>query len=329
MIADSIGKLLVPVGIYSVVLSEWPRLTILGLGAHLHEVGHVLGCPHQSKGIMLQDYGVFNRTFLTREPYSTRTKQPGLQPCLPEHECAWHRLDTLRFRSHPCFKLVTDAPINTEDGVSVWAVDQGRLIVTAKSGISFIEIRPEGESFCETWIEYAESPEGYPRQVVLTEADLRSRLPPELKKRKLSLEIFSHGGGKYVVQDVNQAVVKVKMPKSLTGYMGPKFGHSSQPGTQHQDIFLPHIFDQKKLLLAVKVHYGFALDGLEFIYEDGSSCIFGKSGGKESTFNLDTRKGEILSGFFVRAGVWVDGIEILTTLGRRSGFFGNAAGGSG
>ena len=282
---------------------------------------------------MLQDYGVFNRSFLTRESYSTRTKQPGLQPCLPEHECAWHRLDALRFRSHPCFKLVTDAPLTAEDGVTVWAVDQGRLIVTAKSGISFIEIRPEGEQFCNTWIEYAESPEGYPRQVVLAESDLRNRLPSELRQRKLSLEIFSHGMGKYVVDDVSKAAVKVKLPNGgilgSTGYMGPKVGQSSQPGTQHQDLFLPHAFDQKKLLVAVKVHYGFAFDGLEFIYEDGSGVMFGKRGGQEAVFKLDTRKGELLSGFFVRAGVWVDGIEILTTLGRRSGVFGNATGGSG
>ncbi|KAI4144029.1 MAG: hypothetical protein LQ340_006799 [Diploschistes diacapsis] len=278
---------------------------------------------------MLQDYGVFNRSFLTREPYSTKTRQPGLQPCLPEQECAWHRLDALRFRSHPCFKLITDTPVNGEDGVSVWAIDQGRLIVTAKSGISFIELRPEGESFCDTWIEYSESPEGYPRQVLLTENDLRSRLPPGLKSRKLTLDIFSHGCGKYVVQDIGKAVVKVKMPKGMTGFMGSKYGDSSQPNTEHQNLFFPHAFDSKKLLVAMKIHHGFALDGLEFVYEDGSSCIFGKRGGEESTFKLNTRSGELLSGFFVRAGTWVDGIEILTTLGRRSGFFGNATGGSG
>ena len=279
---------------------------------------------------MLQDYGVFNRTFLTREPYSTRTKKQGLQPCLPEHECAWHRLDVLRFRSHPCFKLVTDTPVAAEDGVQVWAVDQGRLIVTAKSGISFVEIKAEGQAFCDTWLEFPESSEGYPKQVVLTETDLRSRLPGDLKKRqKLSLEIFSHACGKYVVDDVNQAMTKIKLPRGINGFKGPSFGHANQPGTQRQEVFLPHQFDYKKLLCAVRVHHGFALDGLDFVYEDGEVVSFGKRGSQESTFTLDTRKGELLSGFFVRAGFWVDGVEILTTLGRRSEFFGNASGGSG
>ena len=34
-------------------------------------------------------------------------------------------------------------------------------------------------------------------------------------------------------------------------------------------------------------------------------------------------------GFYLRAGLWIDGIEILTSLGRRSGVFGNPLGGSG
>ena len=43
----------------------------------------------------------------------------------------------------------------------------------------------------------------------------------------------------------------------------------------------------------------------------------------------DTRRGETILGFYVRAGAWIDGIEILTSSGRRSGVFGNALGGSG
>lgn len=45
--------------------------------------------------------------------------------------------------------------------------------------------------------------------------------------------------------------------------------------------------------------------------------------------SIDTRRGEILLGFYVRAGLWIDGIEILTSFGRKSGVYGNAKGGSG
>ena len=34
-------------------------------------------------------------------------------------------------------------------------------------------------------------------------------------------------------------------------------------------------------------------------------------------------------GFYLRAGLWIDGLQILTSLGRRSEIFGNPIGGSG
>lgn len=47
------------------------------------------------------------------------------------------------------------------------------------------------------------------------------------------------------------------------------------------------------------------------------------------TLIIDTRRGEHLLGFYVRAGLWIDGIEIITSFGRKSGVYGNATGGSG
>jgi hypothetical protein len=44
---------------------------------------------------------------------------------------------------------------------------------------------------------------------------------------------------------------------------------------------------------------------------------------------LDSRRGEILMGFYVRASTWIDGIEILTSFGRKSGVYGDAKGGYG
>jgi hypothetical protein len=42
------------------------------------------------------------------------------------------------------------------------------------------------------------------------------------------------------------------------------------------------------------------------------------------TMYLDSRREEILMGFYVRAGTWIDGIEILTSFGR---VYGDAKGG--
>ena len=265
--------------------TSW-QAACVGIGAHLHEVGHLLGCPHQSKGVMLRDYLMLNRTFLTKEPYSTRTRQQGIQPCLPEHEIMWHRLDALRFRSHPCFRLVTDPPLSSDNGIAVWPIDQGRFMITAKSGISFIELFPEGKELCETWMEYTNREEGLPRQITLSEGELRGRLPPELRQKKLKIKIFSRGQTEHEIEDISKAAVKVKMPRGQIAFKGPQYGFSRTEGSKPQEILLDWALDQTKLLRVIRVYHAMAIDGIEFIYEDSTTQLFGKTGGQPSEFAL-------------------------------------------
>merc|ERR1711881_829393 len=87
-----------------------------------------------------------------------------------------------------------------------------------------------------------------------------------------------------------------------------------------------------KVIRSVKVYHGLALDGIEFCHEDGSSQLFGARGGKPGgdEFVLDTRIGETIAGFYIRAGAWIDGLQIITTMtGRKSPIYGDATGGSG
>ena len=337
--------------------SNWEAANI-GIGAHLHETGHLFGCPHQESGIMLRDYVRLNRTFLCREPYSTRTKSPGVRLCLPKDECGWHRLDALRFKYHPCFRLPTDAPLNPDESIQVWPADNGKVFITAATGVSFVEIFAEGDETCRAWLEYSNGDVlsgGPPRQIVLTENDLKNQLPDDRKSsKKLRIKIFSAGQGTHEVIDFN-ALLKpkghlVKLPNGQSGFKGCKLGDSVQEGSQAEQIILETAHLQTKLLTSIKVYHGFALDGLEFLYEDSTSQLFGKRGGQpggsefmfgtlkahsgafviRGTYHFsDTRRGEILLGFYLRAGLWIDGIEILTSLGRRSGVFGNVNGGSG
>ncbi|KAL2045488.1 hypothetical protein N7G274_001916 [Stereocaulon virgatum] len=316
--------------------SNWEAANI-GIGAHLHETGHLFGCPHQESGIMLRDYVRFNRTFLCREPYSTRTKSPGLRRCLPKDECGWHRLDALRFKNHPCFQLPTDVPLKSDDSLQIWPADNGKVIITAPTGIAFIEIFSNGDDICHTWIEYCNGDAqsaGPPRQVVLTESDLKARLPEDTKAKKLKIKAHSVGQGSREVDDFALLVKSknntVKLPNGQSGFKGCRLGESRLEGSQPEQVILETAHKQTKLLTSIKIYHGFALDGLEFCYEDSTSQLFGKKGGTPggSEFNLDTRRGEILTGFHLRAGLWIDGIEILTSLGRKSGVYGNPTGGS-
>jgi hypothetical protein len=327
--------------------SSWEAANI-GIGAHLHETGHLFGCPHQESGVMLRDYVTLNRTFTCREPYSTRTKQQGRQLCLPDDECAWHRLDILRFRFHPCFGLPNDPPIPTDSSVQVWAVDNGNVLITAAAGIAWVEITPEGDDVCHHWIEFLDpsaSTTAAPRQITLTEAQLRERLPASdktNKKRRLAVQVFSCSGRDISIPDFGALVsadARVRLPDNRSAFRSARLGATPGNPNQNIDILLPSAAGtggsptrmRSIRLMSLRVYHGMCIDGIEFCFEDGSSSLFGNRGGKPggSEFALDVRRGEMLLGFYVRAGAWIDAVQVLTTSGRKSEVFGNGEGGSG
>lgn len=315
--------------------SNWEAANI-GIGAHMHETGHLLGCPHQESGVMLRDYTRLNRTFCVTEKFSTRTQQNGRNYHDPQDECAWHRLDTLRFRFHPCFQTPQDTPTVGDPGVQAWTVENKTVLVTAVTGVAWVELYPEGDDVCHHWIEYFvdNNPTPTPRQVTLSEQDLRARLPEEKRKRKLRLEIFSCGGEKLEIADFSQLAGKsavMKLPDGRSGFKSAKLGHSQMDGSQPQELIFASCWKQTKLMTGVKVYAGNCLDGVEFLYEDGESELFGKRGGRPGGFDfpLNVRKSETVIGFQIRAGLWIDGLQVITSMGRRSDMFGNATGGSG
>ena len=216
---------------------------------------------------MLRDYVRLNRTFVTREAYSTRTKESGIQLCKREDECAWHRLDTLRFRFHPCFQLPTD-PANSSDGsVQVWTVENGSVLVTAATGIAWIELFPEGDDLCHHWIEYVDPSTTAPRQVTLTEQDLRERLPADKRKKKLKIKIFSCGGNNHEVEDfadLTGKISKIKLPDGRPGFRSSQLGASQMENSQPTEVLLGSHQKPPRLLSKIKIYSGGSLDVLEF-----------------------------------------------------------------
>lgn len=323
--------------------SSWEMANI-GVGAHLHETGHLFGLPHRESGVMLRDYVKFNRTFITREAYSTRTRSKG-GPVLQADECTWHRLDCLRFRSHPCFRLPNDMALNPDDGVQAWPTENG-VMVTAATHISYLEILGEGDDVCHSWIEYNENGAPGPRQVLLKETELRNRLPENKRKGRLTLSVRSQGGGELKIDDFKKLCSReestlkipgitggsastVSVPGLLgrTAFRGKKVGHA---GSEAQEVIFTSALRQDKLMARIVFYHGLAVDGMEFVYDDDSRQVFGKRGGKVggTVFDMDIRRGEHIIGFVVRAGAWIDAIQVVTSLGRRSPFFGKPHGGS-
>ena len=271
--------------------SSWEAANV-GIGAHLHEVGHLFGCPHQESGVMLRDYVRLNRTFLVKEPYSTRTKSQGLKICRQEDECGWHRLDALIFRHHPCFRLPSDEPLPQDDSIQYFPVGNGRIICSAATGISFVEIRTHGDELCRQWLDFTNTDPRHsviPRQITLAESDIRARLPEDKRKAKLSLTIFSGSSRSDKIEDVEDFLSKknvVTLPhvrqapkrdegltmntynnvvhglsKSLDtrlGFRSKKLGHSQLNGSKAEELILESTHLQTKLLTSVKVYSGYA-----------------------------------------------------------------------
>ncbi|KAI0121657.1 putative peptidase family-domain-containing protein [Xylariales sp. AK1849] len=316
--------------------SSWEAANI-GIGAHLHETGHLFGCPHQENGVMLRDYVRLNRSFVAREAYCTRTKSKGglVQQA---DECTWHRLDCLRFRSHPCFRLPNDPLLNSDESVQAWPVEDGRVVVMAPTGISYIEIYPEGEDLCRTWIEYPTENGQAQRNITLTEKELRERLPEDKRQSKVKICVKSNGGGNLDVNDFGvlcSASTSMKLnigigPLARTAHRGNKLGLSQMDDSEPHEFIFTSVKEKKRVLSRIVFYHGFALDGLEFFYDDNSSQLFGKRGGKRGgdAFEMDVRRGEFVAGFVVRSGFWIDAIQVLTSLGRKSPVYGNAHGGS-
>ncbi|GAB1317241.1 Peptidase family-domain-containing protein [Madurella fahalii] len=324
--------------------SSWEAANI-GIGAHLHETGHLFGLPHQESGVMARGYVTLNRTFLAREAYSTRTRSKG-GPVSQDDECTWHRLDCLRFRSHPCFRLPNDPVLNPDDSVQAWPMEGGNLTVTAATGVAYLEIYAsdhdddKNDDVCRAWIEYpAENGNGVQRMVALTEQDLRSRLPDEARRKgKLRISVKSHGGGSLEIADFAKLCAKetacLKLPSAVPGlpktaFRGKTVGLARTEGSAPQELVFTSALRQDRVLSRVVFYHGAAVDGLEFVYDDDSRQLFGKKGGKEGgdSFEMDIRRGEYITGFFVRSGFWIDAIQVLTSLGRRSPLFGNPYGG--
>jgi hypothetical protein len=117
----------------------------------------------------------------------------------------------------------------------------------------------------------------------LTEQDLRLRVPEEKRKSKLKLSIKSIAGGGHDIEDfsiLTSKASRVKLGNGQVAFRSSKLGLSQMNGSVPHEVILDTVLKQTKLLTLIKVYSGFALDGLEFFYEDSTSQLFGKRGGQ-------------------------------------------------
>jgi hypothetical protein len=71
----------------------------------------------------------------------------------------------------------------------------------------------------------------------------------------------------------------LKLANGKMAFRGNKLGLSQLPGSEPHEVIFESALKRTKVLTHVKVYHGFAVDGLEFVYEDSSTQLFGKRGG--------------------------------------------------
>lgn len=262
--------------------THWETFT-LTMGAFMHEIGHLLGCPHQEHGVMLRDYVTLNRSFLTKEAFSVRTNSTGSQPPIfPKEECKWHRLDLLRFLYHPSFTLPQDyydssfmrpAKIDkfTEPKPSLYPLGDDMCRITSKTGIYSIEMLCG--DLAKGSIEYLPRSLGGPgpqRDLTISLSDLLSRLPANERGNNFTLKILSVNAPEIQIGNFRE-FLKVKfIPMEKFGLSRKAQGVKSQllgngNGGEDSGILA---FDPRNVT-AVRVYHGGALDGMRLFLQSG------------------------------------------------------------
>ena len=274
----------------------------VGIGAMLHEIGHLFGCPHQRDGVMMRDYIRLNRSFSVTEP-------PG-PSVLNGKECSWHRLDLLRFLVHPCFALPND-PIPKQGDIEIFGIDQGILIKSA-SPLVVIEVYLDNDEFPKSWIEYINQSLN---EVILSQEQLRDHVSGG-GGGKIKINVIAANRATASVDDIEALLHYEQIPKLGRVWKTAKLG--LQTGTS-STVLLPN-----NPITRIRVYSGLCLDGIEFFTKQ-QSVFFGGRGGSPHNFQLEND--EFIIGFGVRSGAWIDALQIITNK-RQSQWFGNTEGGS-
>lgn len=172
------------------------------------------------------------------------------------------------------------------------------------------------------YLEYSTKAE---REVAITEDLLRTKLPKEQKLVDIQLQVFTAGQGQLKVDDFAEARnAKHQLMNGFgTAFKSELFGGPRKDDQSVQTLVLKTLTKGNTLMSIRASRTEKALVSLEFVFDDGSTQIFGNPETIEATtcseFSFEARKGECLLGFCLKPGIQ---LEAMTSNGRVSSFFG-------
>ncbi|PVU92247.1 hypothetical protein BB561_003952 [Smittium simulii] len=333
-------------------LGYW-RSANVGMGAFLHEVGHLLTMPHSPSGIMSRGFDNFNRTFCVSEP-----KNQG--PIKPEDELGshWHKTDIIRLRYHPLFTLPGEKQPSIISAKPVFYLINNGLLVQSKDGISMIECyvndyvvrhaeftlenlsqRKDGRIVTFTPEERSmENPTS-----IIIDLGYWKKLTSYKESDNIKFEVTTKQQGLSQIDNVYDFIRKntITMPNGLLQYATAIQGRIPDSDETHDAFFLPdsesflNIPNGSKLSSLSKIrninaHFNlndYTISAIEFVTANGKSTFIGNTGSRGSRvvrFNIPEDDG--LQSIAIRSGYWVDGFEFKTRKGLSSGMIGGNGG---
>ncbi|KAG1494062.1 hypothetical protein G6F47_000324 [Rhizopus delemar] len=292
----------------------WMALNI-GMGAMLHEVGHLYTLEHTPSGIMSRGFNNWNRTFMAKEP--------GYGPIPPEDEKGshWHRSDIMRLRFHPAFRLPQDGPKGfiSSEMPSFIPLESGQLEIKAPGGLSMIVMSVDGHY--RTHVEFLKE---QPKHLVLSTADVYQQCQCS-PNESIKIDAVSVNQQEKSVDNLLSFLTqhKAQLP-GIHGTVIKSDVYGNVEGeSKYTVVFMNGTY--RKELVHITIHHGAFLDGFVLHWSDGSKEVIGKLGGGRSGFAV--LPGERIQGLVVRCGDWIDGLQFKMSSGRVSPWYGGHGGG--
>lgn len=273
--------------------TSWECLNIT-MGAFMHEIGHLLGCPHQVDGVMLRDYIWWNRSFMTREVECLRTKTHSAvinSNGFWQKVCHWNILDKIRFLFHGSFALPVDSNDYTmghiystttkpddsypNNKVPVLFTTSSGSIVKSDSGIFMIElVSKDLARFHISYLPKSYGGNGLQHEIFLDYDSLYAQLKHLYKEAHpgFDVRVLSLGGDLYIKNFKERTSNSRNIIRSdfglgqgvITGYKSDLLGRSENK----EEVIIGFNEDT---ISRIRVYHGGALDGIKIYYGHNKS----------------------------------------------------------
>lgn len=338
--------------------TSWECFNIT-LGAFMHEIGHLLGSPHQINGVMLRDYIWWNRSFMTRETKCLREKTNGalINPNgVWNRLCRWNILDLIRYLFHGSFGLPIDTyektvttttqPDNSYSSSepTFYQTRNGEIVVKG-TGIFAVELVADDLARYHTAFyprEYGGS--GLQDSVTLNYQDCYQNIRSQYLQSKpdFQVRVLATSGELFINNLKDATNISSNMIVTPRLRMHVIKGHLL--GRQNSDNEFIAEFDLN-LVSRVRVYYGMSLDGMRFemrssqekevdnsfwskvrgsLPNSNELVLAGQETGSYADFTVP--QGEKIVKLHIRNGAWIDAVQFETDRGTKSPMYGGNGG---